>query len=42
MTGATVFVNMAPKGEEVKNQITITEENIHGNKVYESGYKFIY
>ena len=42
VTGASEFVTIALQGEEVPDEIVLTEENIHGNKIYEQGYKFIY
>jgi len=41
-TGSSVFVTLAPAGEAVRNEVTLTEENIHGNAIYERGFKFVY
>ena len=42
VTGSSEFVSIAVKGEEVLDEVVLTESNIHGNKIYEEGYKFIY
>jgi len=42
VTGTSVFISLLPKEEETKDEVTLTEENIHGNIIYERGYKFIY
>lgn len=42
ITGESIFVTLSPAGEEIKNEITLTEENIHGNAVYETGYKYVF
>ena len=42
VTGESVFVCINPEGETSHAEITLTEENIHGNKIYEEGYKFVY
>ena len=42
ITGASEFVSIAKKGEEVTEEVVLTEENIHGNKVYEEAYKYMF
>jgi len=42
VTGESQFVTIALQGEELPDEIVLTEENIHANKIFEQGYKFIY
>ena len=42
VAGVSDFVTITLKEELHKTELTLTEENIHGNKIYEKGYKFIY
>lgn len=34
VTGEATFVDIMPKGEPTPAEITLTEENIHGNAIY--------
>ncbi len=36
------LVDLSPSGKPVEPEITLNEENIHSNSIYERGYKFIY
>lgn len=36
------LVDLSPSGKPIEPEITLNEENIHSNSIYERGYKFIY
>ena len=42
ITRASQFVSISKKGEEVADEVVLTEQNIHGNKVYEEAYKYLF
>ena len=35
-------MSISLKGEEIVDEVVLTEHNINGNKIYEKGYKFVY